>query len=319
MACIHPLVPGSGTELLSRPITLISPGAEIFDLIIFFHMPFNSIQAHVLKMLEILFLVSNPFKSVPQKKSRRCQIMTSYHSAIELWLSQPWNNSYCRGTMASHDPCSSEPGNMDYEYKDTKIRDLVDSMEMAESPLSSSSSLATLRANYHQLGTTPFTAAEIALDNHNPKLEAMTPTSIKTSYQNPAKHNATKAAIRTSTALSNDSSFILFHIARHLRASHILDDATNRSPASLPSFLRGRCNVSAAIGSSRIWENDTGCPWPHIRQRYSSVAWKTAVDTSHGSRKKVRGVCLCQCVICHGCEAEESFEMMRPIDLQSST
>jgi hypothetical protein len=112
---------------------------------------------------------------------------------------------------------------MDHEYKDVEMMDLDDPMEVTTSPLSSIfSSLTTLCANYHHLGTTPSAAAETVPDNNNPILEAMGTMSIETPQQNPAKHNATKAAMRTSTALSNDSNFISPRIARHLHEHHKL-------------------------------------------------------------------------------------------------
>ena len=79
---------------------------------------------------------------------------------------------------------------MDHEYRDIEMVDLDDPMEVTTSPLPSSfSSLTTLCANYHQLGTTP-TAAETVSDNGNPILEVMGTMSTETLQQNPAKHDA---------------------------------------------------------------------------------------------------------------------------------
>jgi hypothetical protein len=98
---------------------------------------------------------------------------------------------------------------------------LDDPMEVTTSRLqSSSSSLTTHFANYHPLSTTSSTAAETVFDNSNPILEAMEPMSIETPKQNPAKHDATKAAMRTSTSLSDGSSFTSLYIARHLHEHH---------------------------------------------------------------------------------------------------
>jgi hypothetical protein len=90
---------------------------------------------------------------------------------------------------------------MDHEYKDVEMMDLDDPMEVTTSLLPSSfSSLTTLCANYHQLGTTHSTAEETVSDSSNPILKAMGTMSIEATQQNPAKHNATKAAMRTSSA-----------------------------------------------------------------------------------------------------------------------
>ena len=101
------------------------------------------------------------------------------------------------------------------------MMDLGDPMEVTKSDLPSSFSfLTTLCSNYHQLGTTPSTATETVSDNSNPILKAMDLMFIETPQQNPVKHNPTKAAMQTSTAHSNDSSFISSCTARHLHEYH---------------------------------------------------------------------------------------------------
>ena len=81
-------------------------------------------------------------------------------------------------------------------------------------------SLTTLCANYHQLGTTPSTAAKTVSDNSNPIPEAMGHRVHRDPSTEPGQGQCQKAAMQTSTELSNDSNFISPRIARHLHEHH---------------------------------------------------------------------------------------------------
>jgi hypothetical protein len=64
--------------------------------------------------------------------------MASYHSAIELWSRQLWNNDYYCATTTSQGLYSSGPGDMDHECRDIEMMDLDDPMEVTTNPLPSS-------------------------------------------------------------------------------------------------------------------------------------------------------------------------------------
>ena len=225
MTYIHPLVPGCETELLSRPSALDIPSGLLtskmkpkYSTCSFFHAHFNFIPAHALKALEIL---SPRIQTSEGSHHTKLQMSDGKLSFRDRAVVTSVGTTTTTVRLRRHRTCSSEPGEMGHEYRDIGTMDVDDPMEVTTSPLPSIfSSLTTLCANYHHLGTTPSAAAETVPDNNNPILEAMGTMSIETPQQNPAKHNATKAAMQTSTALSNDSNFILPRIARHLHEHH---------------------------------------------------------------------------------------------------
>src|SRR3954471_9642782 len=98
MACIHSLVPGCETKLLSRPIVLILPDLLISKMKLKYSTCsfFTCISIHSGSCTQSArdSLSPNTNLSKGATAQNRRSHMASYDSAIELWSRQSWNNNY---------------------------------------------------------------------------------------------------------------------------------------------------------------------------------------------------------------------------------
>jgi hypothetical protein len=179
--------------------------------------------------------------------------MASYHSAIEFWSHQRWNNECYRTSTMSQDSCVEGLAEVDCEDADVEMLDLNSQNHDTTSSTSSSISFFnTICANDQQVDTSPSTAAETAPDDSKIMLGAIASMSINAPPQTSAEQNAISAAGQASFELNADTSTISHrntqctheHRARwegrlvarrpERAASHSVD------PAYLPPRLRAR-------------------------------------------------------------------------------